>query len=60
MTREELARLLEQFAIVAIQTAITDIGVDNQHAIIASSIDTVVDTVMFCTNKSRVANPSIN
>lgn len=60
MTREELARLLEQFAIVAIQTAITDIGVDNQHAIIASSIDTIVETVMFCSDKSRVANPSIN
>lgn len=60
MTREELARLLEQFAIVAIQTAITPISVDYQHSIIASSIDTIVETVMFCSDKSRVANPSMN
>ena len=60
MTREDLARLLEQFAIVAIQTAITPMDVDDQHAIICRSIDTVVDTVMFCADKSRVANPSIN
>lgn len=60
MTREELARLLEQFAIVAIQTAITPIDVNDQHSIIASSIDTIVETVMFCSDKSRIANPSIN
>ena len=60
MTREELARLLEQFAVVAIQTAMTPMEVDDQHAIIASSIDTIVETVMFCSDKSRVANPSIN
>ena len=60
MTREDLARLLEQFAIVAIQTAMTPMEVDDQHDIIANSIDTIVETVMFCSDKSRVANPSIN
>ena len=60
MTREELARLLEQFAIVAIQTAITPMAVDDQHAIIASSIDTVVETVMFCSDRNRITIPSAN
>jgi len=60
MTREELARLLEQFAIVAIQTAITPMEVDDQHAIICSSIDTVVETVMFCNDRNRLSTPSIN
>jgi len=60
MTREELARLLEQFAIVTIQTSRTNLSVDYQHSIIVDSIDTIVETVMFCSDKSRVANPSIN
>jgi hypothetical protein len=60
MSREKLARLLEQFAIVAIQTAMTPMEVDDQHAIIASSIDTIVETVMFCSDKSRVTIPSLN
>jgi hypothetical protein len=60
MSREKLARLLEQFAIVAIQTAITPMEADDQHAIIASSIDTIVETIMFCSDKSRVAIPSLN
>jgi hypothetical protein len=60
MTREELARLLEQFAIVAIQTVMTPMKVDDQHAIIASSIDTVVKTVMFCNDRNRLTIPSAN
>ena len=60
MTREELARLLEKFAILAIQTAMTPMEVDDQHDIIASSIDTVVETVMFCTDRDRLTTPSIN
>ena len=60
MTREELAQLLEQFAIVAIQTAIAPMAVDDQHAIIASSIDTVVETVMFCSDRNRITIPSAN
>jgi hypothetical protein len=60
MTREELAHLLEQFAIVAIQAAITPMEVDDQHAIICSSIDTFVETVMFCNDRDRLSTPSIN
>lgn len=60
MTREELARLLEQFAIVVLQAYQTDISVEDQYSVIAGSIDTIVETVMFCSDKSRVANPSIN
>ena len=60
MTGEELARLLEKFAILAIQTAMTPMEADDQHDIIASSIDTVVETVMFCTDRDRLTTPSIN
>jgi hypothetical protein len=60
MTREELARLLEQFAVVAIQVATATMEPDEQHAIISSSIDTVVETVMFCSDRNRLTIPSAN
>ena len=60
MTHQDLARLLEKFAIVAIQTVMTPMEVDDQHAIIASSIDTIVETVMFCNDRNRLVTPSIN
>ena len=60
MTHEELARILEKFAIVVLETYKTDIGVDNQYAIIASSIDTIVETVMFCNDRNRLSTPSAN
>lgn len=60
MTHEELARILEQFAVVVLKTSQTDLDADSQYAVIISGIETIVDTVMFCTDRSRVANPSMN
>ncbi len=60
MTREELSDLLEKFAILAIRTTMTPMEVDDQHDIIASSIDTIVETVMFCTDRNRLTTPSQN
>lgn len=60
MTREELARILEQFAVVVLKTSQTDLDVDNQYAVITSGIDTIVETVMFCTDRSRITTPSAN
>lgn len=60
MTQEELARILEQFAIVVLKTAQTDMDVDSQYALITGGIDTIVETVMFCTDKSRAMQPSMN
>lgn len=60
MTREELAKLLEQFAVVVIKTSFTDLDPDSQYAMISSCIDTVTDTVMFCTDRNRITTPSDN
>lgn len=60
MTHEDLARLLEQFAIVVIKTALTDLDADTQHAVICGGIDEIVDTVMFCTDRNRITTPSNN
>jgi len=61
MTREELARLLEHFATTAISVSmVPEWTADEKYKIILDSIDTVTDTVMFCTDKSRFITPSIN
>lgn len=60
MTREELARILEQFAIVVLKTGQADLDVDTQYEVITGGIDTIVETVMFCTDRSRIATPSVN
>lgn len=60
MTHEDLAKLLEQFAVVVLQTARTDLSVDDQYSMITGSIDTIVDTVMFCVDHSRITAPSAN
>lgn len=60
MTHEDLAKLLEQFAVVVLQTARTDLSMDDQYSMITGSIDTIVDTVMFCVDRSRITAPSAN
>jgi hypothetical protein len=60
MTREELARLLEQFAIVVLQTAQTGLDADAQYDYIVDGIDTVVETVMFVNDRNRLTIPSAN
>ena len=60
MTREDLAKILEQFAIVVLKTSQTDLDADSQYAVIASGIDTIVETVMFCTDRNRLSTPSVN
>lgn len=60
MTSEDLARILEQFAIVVLKTSQTDLDVDSQYAVITDGIHEIVNTVMFCTDKSRAIAPSMN
>jgi len=60
MTHEDLAKILEQFAIVVLQTSQTGLDVDSQYAVIADGIDTIVETVMFCTDRNRITTPSAN
>ena len=61
MTREDLAKLLEHFATAAISVSmVPQWTTDEKYDIIRNSLDTVVDTVMFCTDRTRLTNPSIN
>lgn len=60
MTREELARLLEQFAVLVLKTGATNIDPETQYGVMASGIDTIVETVMFCTDRGRISTPSLN
>lgn len=60
MTHEDLARILEQFAIVVLKTLQTGMDVDSQYGVITSGIDTIVETVMFCTDRNRITTPSAN
>lgn len=61
MTREELARLLEHFATCAISVSmVPEWTAKEKYAIILNSLDTVVDTVMICTDRNRITTPSAN
>lgn len=60
MTHEDLARLLEQFAVLVLKTHMTGMDADSQYEIITGGIDTITETVMFCTDKSRAVSPSLN
>lgn len=60
MTREELSKILETFAVLVLETGLADIDTKTQYGLISTGIDSIVDAVMFCSDKSRVANPSIN
>ena len=60
MTREELAKILEQFAVCIVSTIMSDMSVDEQHNLIISGIDKIADTVMIVTDPKRFVRPSIN
>ena len=60
MTREELAKILETFAVLVIKTTISNADPDYQYALISSGIDTITDTVMFCSDRNRLTTPSAN
>jgi hypothetical protein len=61
VTREELSKILEQFATCAISTAmVPHWTVDEQYDIICNSIDKIVTTVMIATDRNRLVTPSIN
>ena len=59
MTREELAGILEQFAICVIKTYSSNLSVDNQYALMENGIREITDTVMFCL-KHQTSIPSEN
>ena len=60
MTREELSKILETFAVLVIKTTISGVDPDTQYALISGGIDTITETVMFVTDKNRAVRPSIN
>lgn len=61
MTREELSKILEQFAVSAISiSSVSCWTVDEQYEIISNSIDAIVTTVMIATDRNRLTTPSIN
>lgn len=58
MTREELTKILETFAVLVLKTSMADIDTDLQYELISGGIDNIADTVMLCTKRN--ANPSLN
>ena len=54
MTREDLCRVLEQFAIATIATSRTDLTAEEQSDMITYHIETVADTVMFCSKRDAL------
>lgn len=60
MTREELSKILETFAVLVIKTTISGVDPDTQYALISGGIDTITETVMFCSDRNRLTNPSAN
>jgi len=59
MTREELSRILEQFAVCVLHTSISGMEPDDQYNLIAAGIDMITDTVMICTER-KIPSPSAN
>lgn len=60
MTREELARILEHFAICVIHTSMADMEPEDQYDMITTGIDKIVETVMFVNDRNRLSIPSAN
>ncbi len=60
MTKNELAKILEQFAVCAIHTAIDErLTPEQQYQLIGTGIDMIVETVMICTER-KIPRPSVN
>ena len=61
MTREELSKILEQFAVCVLSTAmVSDWTPEQQNAMIMTGIDAIVDTVMMVNDRKRIVTPSAN
>lgn len=61
MTREELSKILEQFAVCVLGTAmVPHWTTDEQYDIISNGIDAIVDTVMMVNDRKRIVAPSAN
>lgn len=54
MTREDLCRVLEEFAIATIATTQTELTADEQCYMISSHIETLADTVMVCSKRDAL------
>ena len=60
MTRDELTKILEQFAICAIHTATDEsLTTEQQYQLIGTGIDMIANTVMICTER-KIPSPSAN
>jgi hypothetical protein len=61
MTREELGKILEQFAVCVLYTSMNTCWTpDEQNSMIMGGIDKIVKTVMFVNDRGRLSTPSIN
>ena len=59
MTREELSKILEQFAVCVLHTSMTDMEPDEQYELIACGIDKIAETVMLFVDRP-LPRPSVN
>ena len=59
MTREELSKILEQFAVCVLHTSMSDMEPDEQYSLISAGIDMIAETVMIC-NERKLPCPSAN
>lgn len=60
MTREELSKILETFAVIVLKTGMADIDPDIQYDLISAGIEDIADIVMFCNDRNRLTVPSTN
>lgn len=61
MTREELSKILEQFAVCVLHTVmVPDWTPEQQNNMIMTGIDAIVDTVMMVNDRERIVSPSAN
>jgi hypothetical protein len=59
MTRSELGKILEQFAVCVLSTSITDMNTEDKYNLITAGIDNIADTVMLFVDRP-LPRPSIN
>ena len=60
MTREELNKMLEEFAICVLTTYQTDMATKDKEILIRIGMDLVTETVMLVNDRKRITRPSAN
>ena len=60
MTREELAKILEQYTVCVISTIMSNMEPEEQEVWIRKGIDAIADTVMLVNDRKRITRPSAN